>query len=351
MTFSRPTLPELRERISSDVASRLGIAALLARSVLAAISSALAGAMHGLHGHLAWLVSQFFPQTAGTEHLLRWADLRGVTRIPATYSSGLVSFSGQPTTPIPQGTVLLRVDGLLYETQAAATIPGPGTIDVAVESTTPGEIANAPEGTSLRPAASILGISSVALVAAGGLIGGADAESDDDLRARVLEIWRTPASGGTEADWERWTRLYPGVTRAWVVPRVLGPTTVGVLFALDDASYGPIPNSGDVALVRAHLEQFRPLNAELYVYAPTSRALDVSVRLTPDTAAIRLAVEENLQDLLRREASPGGRLLLSHIREAISLATGEEDSQVYQPTSDVVTAGGELLVFGTVTYL
>ena len=351
MTLSRPTLPELRDRVSSDVASRLGLSALLPRSVLAAISSAIAAVVHGLHGHLAWLAAQLFPQTAEAEGLLRWAELRGVSRMAATYALGNATLTGQPTTTLAAGTLFLRVDGIGYETTALATIGGSGTVDVQIRATAAGEIGNSVVGTSLRAATSLPGFSSTAIVAAGGLVGGLDAESDEALRERVLEIWRTPASGGTEADWIRWTRLYPGVTRAWCVPRVLGPTTVGVLFVLDDASYGPIPNAGDVALVRAHLEQFRPLNAELYVYAPLPRDLNVSVRLTPDTVAVRNAVEENLKDLLRREAEPGGILLVSHVREAISLATGEEDSQVYAPTSDVQTAGGELLVFGTVTYL
>ena len=54
--------------------------------------------------------------------------------------------------------------------------------------------------------------------------------------------------------------------------------------------------------------------------------------------------------MLRRDAVSGGTILISQIREAISIAAGEDDYQVPRPAADVTHATGEIAVMGTVTW-
>jgi uncharacterized phage protein gp47/JayE len=68
--------------------------------------------------------------------------------------------------------------------------------------------------------------------------------------------------------------------------------------------------------------------------------------LKPDTTAVRAAVEAQLRDLHNREGGLGDTLLVSHIREAISSATGESDHDLQSPTADVEAESNQLLTFG-----
>jgi hypothetical protein len=74
--------------------------------------------------------------------------------------------------------------------------------------------------------------------------------------------------------------------------------------------------------------------------------------LLPANFAVRTAVEEELKDLIRREAVPDTNvpLLISHIREAISIAAGEFDHRLLDPTADVAHGVGEIATFGGVVW-
>ncbi len=351
MTFQRPSLAELRARVSSDLASRLGLSGLLPRSILLALANADAAAVHLLHGHLEYLARQQFPQTSDREGIVNWADLRGLSRKAATFASGTADFVGQVSATIPDATQLTRDDGTKFKTIGAAAIGAGGSVSVPLRALDAGEIGNSDAGIELRLSSALAGVQSTAVVEAPGIAGGVDAESDESLRDRTLAAWRTPVRGGAQADYVTWALEVAGVTRAWCTPNVVGVGTVGLGFVVDDAAYGPIPNAGDIALVLAYLQERRPVTAQLFVYAPIPLPLDLTMTLVPNTATVQAAVEASIRDLLRRVAEPGGTLLLSNIQEAISLATGETDHTLTSPVADVVAGAGELLVPGSFTYL
>jgi len=52
-----------------------------------------------------------------------------------------------------------------------------------------------------------------------------------------------------------------------------------------------------------------------------------------------------------REAGLGQSILLSHIREAISSATGEQDHHLHAPLADVPASINQLLVYGGCEWL
>jgi hypothetical protein len=67
-------------------------------------------------------------------------------------------------------------------------------------------------------------------VAAGGLTGGADQETLEDLRTRVLERFRTPPAGGNAAHMaDVAEKSSPSVQKAFVYPCYNGPGTVAVV--------------------------------------------------------------------------------------------------------------------------
>jgi uncharacterized phage protein gp47/JayE len=177
------------------------------------------------------------------------------------------------------------------------------------------------------------------------LNGGVARESLESMRARVIRSYRIIPHGGSAQDYETWALECPGVTRAWCRGGFLGPGTVGLYIMRDDDPQ-PVPNEEQLAEVQAYIEPLRPVTAEVHVRPPVQVPVTYRLTLTPDTSAIRAAVEAQLRDLHNREADLGQKLLISHIREAISSTSGENDHTLISPVADVEAAPNELLTFG-----
>ena len=349
MPFARPTLPDLIERAAADIEAGLpGTDARLRRSNLNIISRAHAAAVHGLYGYLAWLAQQLMVDTSETVFLERYATIWGLSRVPAAYAVGPVTVTGVDAAVVPAGTSLQRGDGATYTSTADATVAS-GTATVQVTADVAGADGNAVSGTKLSFVQPVAGITATALVASAGLTQGANQQSDEALRDRVLARIRKPPQGGAAGDYIAWALEVPGVTRAWVYPLENGVGTVVVRFVRDnDASF--IPDSTEVAAVQAYIDVRRPVTAQVTVLAPTPVAVNMTIALTPNTTAVRDAVRAELTDLIQRETSPGGTILISHIREAISVAAGETNHVLSVPSADVTRTTGQMSTLGTITW-
>lgn len=349
MAFSRPSLTEIIERVQADIDSRLpGADSRLRRSPLDVLAKVEAGVAYGLYGYLDWISKQALPDQADAEQLQRWVTIWGLTRKAATAATGLVTASGANASVIPAGSILQRGDLVEYVTTAEATITG-GSAALSIEASTPGAGGIAVSGVKLSFTSPIEGVNVQATVGVGGLAGGADEELDEDLRARLLARIRQTPAGGAATDYERWTLEVPGVTRAWVYPNWMGAGTVGVTFVLDGRE-DIIPEPADVDQVAAYLEPLRPVTAQVVAFAPLDTPLNMTLAIAPATQAVRDAIEAEIRDLLFREAEPGGTLLLSHLREAISTAAGETDHRLFLPASDVEVGPAELLILGNINW-
>ncbi|NVZ49431.1 baseplate J/gp47 family protein [Pseudomonas sp. B6002] len=345
MPFETPSLPVLINRTQSDLASdslRQSDAQVLART--------LSGAAFGLYGYLDWIAEQILPDTADEATLERMAVLRlSQPRKAATAASGSVSFTAAAGAVLDVGRVLQASDGRGYVVTAAVTTQA-GLNTTTVQAVDAGLLGNADAGLNLVAVQPLQGIGSTFTVLAPGLTGGVARESLEALRTRVIRSYRVIPQGGSAQDYETWALEVPGVTRAWCQGNYLGPGTVGVFVMRDDDAQ-PIPNAAQLAAVQAHIEPLRPVTADVYVLAPVMKPVSYQLRLTPDTTAVRAAVEAQLRDLHSREAGLGDTLLLSHIAEAISSATGETDHRLASPVADVTAANNQLLVFGGITWV
>ncbi|MDE1909204.1 MAG: baseplate J/gp47 family protein [Pseudomonas sp.] len=345
MPFETPSLPVLIKRTQSDLASdslRQSDAQVLART--------LSGAAFGLYGYLDWIAEQILPDTADESTLERIAALRlNQARKAAVAASGTVSFTAAAGAVLDVDTVLQTSDGRSFKVTAAGTTHA-GLNTATVQAIDAGTLGNADAGLSLIAVQPLQGIGSTFTVLAPGLTGGVARETLESLRARVIRSYRVIPQGGSAQDYETWSLEVPGITRAWCRGNYLGPGTVGV-FVMRDDDPQPIPNAAQLAQVQAHIEPLRPVTADVYVLAPVMKPVVYQLRLTPDTSAVRAAVEAQLRDLHNREAGLGDSLLLTHIAEAISTATGETDHTLTSPLADVTAATNQLLVFGGITWL
>lgn len=345
--YSRPTLAELVTRTRADLVSRLSAEDILRRADADVYARVLAGLAHGLYGYVDYLANQVIYDTSEAEYLARWASIWGVTRKPAAAATGSVTFAVATGAVIPSGTLLQALDGVQYQTTADATVSAP-TATAPVAALVAAASGNRDAGQTLTLVSPVAGVQSSAT--AGALSGGADLESDDDLRARLIDRIQQPPHGGDAHDYVTWALEVPGVTRAWCYPLELGEGTVTVRFVRDDDA-SAIPDTGEVAAVQAHIDGLRPVTAAVTVVAPVAVPLNFSIAVAPNTAAVKAAVTAELTALIAREAKPGGTIYLSHIRAAISAATGEDNYTMSAPAADVTNTTGNMTSLGTITWL
>ncbi|WP_432473344.1 baseplate J/gp47 family protein [Amphritea sp. HPY] len=357
MPYDRPTVAELMEQQTVDLSSMLKVPkSQVAWSNAGVLAKVQAGGLHGLHGHLSYIIDQSFEDTAEAEFLKRRADVRGIPAKAETKASGNRVIAGTDGAAVVANTLLQRVDGVQFTVTTGATIVA-GAASIAVEAVEAGVTGNTAEDEPLTFVTPVPGINSTS--AAGVLAGGVDAETDESLRARTLEVIREPPHGGADRDYVKWVKETPSVNihRIWVERKWMGAGTVGVFFTVDG---GVVPDAATVQLVQDYVADAddgqAPITADVYVIAPTAVAVPITISgLSPDTPTVRTAAEAELSDLFARSAnvengSGSGLLPVSHIREAVSIASGEYDHVITAPAADVTFNPGELPVLGAVTW-
>lgn len=334
----------------ADLQATLGSGPLLEKSFSGSFVKVMAGAVHLLYGFLVWIAKQALPDTAEGDWLYRWAKIWGVNRVAASFADGNVTFTGTNSTLIPAGTIVQSASGVQFATDEDATISS-GTATVAVTATIAGANGNLAATTALSLLSPITGINSSLVVAAGGLAGGADQETDTALRSRLLQRIRKPPQGGSVDDYERWALEVSGIGRAFVFKEYDGIGTVGVA-VLSDNEDSILPSDAKVTEVQTYIddESRRPVTANVIVFKPTLVATNFTIAVSPATDAVKQAVRDSLEALIKRERKPGATLYLSKIREAVSLAAGENDNSVTSPSANVTHTSSQMVSLGTVTF-
>lgn len=366
MAFNRPTLDQLIERVKTDIKGGLEITTILRRSFLGVISRALAGLAHLLFGYIEYISKQVFPDTAELEFLERWAAIWNVTRKVATFAEMDITITGNEGGIIPANTIYQRSDSVEYHLDAEITIPVIGTITGKIIAEEPGANSNTDIGETVSLLSPIANVDSDAIILAI-VIDAEDDESDDSLRSRLLSRISLPPLGGSVNDYEQWALEVAGVTRAWVLPLHLGGGTVGVSFVEDD-EVSIIPSPAKVTEVFDYISDpsRKPVTANLTVFAPVEFAMDLTVKIIPNTLEVQENIHKELLDLIKRDAAVAGsyksptenhtgEILLSKINQAISLAVGIEDHEITiingVAPANVVPATGELVTLGVETWL
>lgn len=360
MPWSTPTLREVRSDVRDAIRGSLpGADAMVPNSVLRVLSDAQGALCHLNLQYLDWLALQLMPDTAETEWLDRHGDIwlinaDGTTgRKVATLAEGTATFSGSVAGAIiPLGTQL-TVNDLLYETTAAITVgashaPTTGPI----RALDPGKAGNQEPGTLLTLVTQPANIDSTGLVVE--LNNGTDEETDEQLRARILQRIRQPPQGGAEHDYVRWTLAVPGVTRAWAAANEMGMGTVTVRFMMDAlrADQDGFPTGADCDTVTAYLDTVRPVAVkDMFVVAPIRRPVDVHIgALNPDTSETRGAIEQSLQEMLFEMAAPGQTIYSAWKSRAILDAPQVISFHLVDASDDVMESAGHMAVLGDIVY-
>ncbi len=316
----------------------------LARSNVEAMAFVQGVGVHGAYRYLRdFVAKQAIPTKAVDEYLDDWLTAYGIPRKEASVSQGALVGSGDVGQILKAGTALQSDTGLEFTVLVDAVVAADKTLAPTVVCTTPGAAGNLAAGAALSLIATVDGIDADFRVGANGLSGGTERETDPEAVYRLSQRLANPPRGSAPTDYERWALSVPGITRAWGVRTPGGPGSAGVIIMADNNEYG-LPTAAQRDAVYAYIRDSRrgPPD-ELFVIIPEPVFVDVVLQIDPDTLAVRQAVTLELNDLFFREATPAGRIVHSHLTEAVSAAPGEFDHKFISP---VVTSGG-FLVAGT----
>jgi uncharacterized phage protein gp47/JayE len=371
MPWSTPTLRDVRSLVRDAVnASLPGADANVPNSVLRVLSDNQGALCHLTLQYIDWLSKQLLPDTAETEWLDRHGQIwlvnaDGTTgRKMATLSTGQAQFQGiVDGTVVPAGTQLqsaasmpVGVDSpnttVTFETLADITTSAGSPVNGNIRALDAGSFGNLPDGSALAIYPSVSGVSSTALTI--GLTGGTDTETDDELRARILQRIRNPPMGGSTADYVSWALAVPGVTRAWAAVEQ-GIGTMTVRFMMDDlrADNDGFPLPEDIAAVGAYIDKMRPVTVkDCFVAAPIKQFIDITIgSLVPNTTEAQAEIEQSVRDMLREMAAPGQTIYAAWVSYAIMSAPSVQSFDLITDTDYVMNSLGNMAVLGTITYV
>jgi uncharacterized phage protein gp47/JayE len=308
--------------------------------------------------YIDWLALQLLPDTAETEWLDRHGNIwlvnaDGTTgRKQATMATGTVAATGLDGSPIPAGALLgAGTQNATYQV-TVQSIVGSGPTIVPVTALDPGTIGNMEPEDSLAFLVPPPGVDGQVTVIE--LENGADTETDEELRTRILRRIQQPPMGGDATDYEAWALAVPGVTRAWSSPNEMGPGTCTVRFLMDDlrASDDGWPTQSDINTVADYVDKMRPVTVkDMYVIAPIKQFLDLTIQdLVPNTEECQAEIELSVNNMLKVKAAPGQTIFASWTNYAIMNAPSVISFKLVTDQDFVMDNPGSMAVLETILY-
>lgn len=319
------------------------------------------------------IIKLIFPMYAYGEWLDYHAQMRGISRRPATTSSGTLQLTVTKNTNIPEGSQFstASVDGqpsVVFETtQGKFNLPE-GTTEVPVKCMQTGTAGNVIAGTVIFKLSQLSGVTAVTNPEA--ITGGTEEEDDDSLRTRIVSLDQSQSVSyvGSVADYKRWSLEVPGVGGVTVIPAQddSGLVTLVITDSNGDPANEEIcQNVYDYIMSPADPElRLTAPNVKLSVIPPTITELSISATVEVGTGssldAIKTAFIEAVQAYLDTARSDGevrytqiGKILAGitgvYDYDALTLNSGATNISITNTQLPQVTSDSVLLTQGVVT--
>jgi uncharacterized phage protein gp47/JayE len=246
---------------------------------------------------------------------------------------------------------------------------------VEIEATTTGQSTNSDSGATLSIDSTPAGANATAYVTFGGIGGGADLESIDSFRARILQALGVDYGMFTADEISIVAKQVPGVTRVFVRKAEVYPVTDGgypvegqvKIAFLRDNDANPLPTTQEVADVKNRIVSLlMPAHTALddvIVMSPPPFPVDFTfTSITPDTPGMRRSIQAALAQYFKEEAPWGGTITIDDYRCVIRTAFDFETRQSLKsfslstPVADIVAGStpdydyDDMAVLGTLTF-
>lgn len=330
------TVEEIYEQMAEVFQQETGLT-LAAGGDMAVRLYAAASQIYGLYVQADWVNRQCFPQTAVEEYLDLHAQLRGLTRREAAAAEGILRFetddAADTDLEISAGTVCMTAGGIRFETVHAGIIAaGETETEVLARALEPGASGNVAAGTVRAMAVAPVGVSRCTNPE--GFSGGLDAESDQELRSRVLETFRRMPNGANAAYYEQEAMSFPQVAAAAVVPRPRGVGSVDVVVSTPAG----VPDEELLDELQTHFDQRREIAVDVQVRAPEVKNVAVTLRVAAednrDGAAVRQAAEQAIRSWFDGRLL-GQNILRAKLGELVFDVDGVKNYVIDAPAADV----------------
>lgn len=322
MSLDVPTTETLSDNIIAQLESELSqTIPVLPKAFSRVLAKALSGTIVLVYKYASFQFLQLFVAHATMEEttiggkkvrpLLSWGRLFGVPDpAPAVRAELLVAVTvTNQTGTLRAGRQLLRSEtGVVYTTVADAALDA-AEIQVTVRASVDhaGAIGNLETNDVISFANPLPNVARDAAVVSS-VKTGADAESTEAYRTRVIRRVQRRPQGGAYADYQGWAEEVEGIINAY--PYTGSPGGIVIYCEADEVSSGSsdgIPTGGQLGDVFANIEleesglaTRRPANAAITVDPIARTAFDLEVQgLSPDTPENRAEIEAGVDEFLR----------------------------------------------------
>lgn len=273
-----------------------------------------------LQFHLVETLKIMFPEWSYGEYLDLHAKRVCLTRRAAGYAYAKLDVEGIPGTIIPVGFAFAvpsvnSQPAIEFQTEEEVEIGESGKVTVGALAVLPGTSGNVPADSIVLMVTPMRGITAISNPEKAS--GGTAEESDDSLRARIMEIEQGLDTGfvGCDADYIRWAKEVPGVGNAFVIANWDPDVKNSVKLVVLDSNGEPA-NDHILELVYDHiispedrLSRKAPIGALLTVVAPTMKeiAYSFSAALVDgyDASAVAESIAAAIQQYYTRAKNEG----------------------------------------------
>jgi len=306
-----------------------------------------------------------------------------ITAVPHKLATGMmttISGATQTNYNVSAQVTVTGANTFTYQVAGAPATPATGTITetsnfatLSVQALTTGPNTNLIAGATMN--SGIAGTSSLAYVQFSGIGGGANVESDEDYRDRIIESRSNISGVFTEDQIKIAARTIPGNTRVFVKRPVtaLGSGTQGlpsyspaagqvVVIVVRDDDANIIPTQSVLDQTKAAIIAKGRLPAhtradDVFVLAPVAQVVDFAFSaILPNTETMKTSIRNQLtaffQDSVTFEEDIPAPSYQGAIQNTRDLVTGErlQSFILTSPPGSIVVADGNIPVLGAVTF-
>lgn len=354
MSLSTPSTAQIADNILAQIEASISqTVPLLPKAFVRVLAKALAGVFTLLYKYAGFIFLQMFVTHASmretvingrtVQPLVEWGRLVGVGEPePATRAELLIEITVEVQTgSLPAGSQLLFAStGVVYLTTAAVALDA-ATKQVTIRASSDqqggggeGSIGNLEPDDIVSFASPLPNVARDAIVISQSVTG-ADGESEEAYRARILRRFQRRPQGGAYADYQAWGEEVAGIVN--VYPYTGAPGEVDVYVEATEASSGSpdgIPTAAQLTAVAESIEldqdglaSRRPVNGAVNVLAISRVEFDLEIEglhvpaeTGLDDATVQGAISDAVDEYLRaREPFIVGLSVLPR-RDRITLA-------------------------------
>ena len=221
------------------------------------------------------MLNVMFVTDAYDEYLDKKANELGITRKLGTRATGVVRIYGDNLTLIPRNASIVTENGLVFLVYSQVYIQD-GYVDAIVEAEDVGEIYNISSNTNWSTSISD-GINTIDVSYIENekdFSGGIEIEGDEQLRARIFEQAKNPATTGNAQDYINWCKEIDGIENVTVKPLWNGVNTVKLI--VSDKDKKPVSQS-ILQKCNEYIQSIRPILANVTVVNPSIFNVDISI--------------------------------------------------------------------------